>query len=107
MAVVHHTGKHVGFPRGLLPNRLVFSQDIEEVGEICLDAFHVVCIEQKFSMTIILSESAEASFKRALSHSYLQEVRAGLGAMDVRGAKATSTADEDLIKRLILKLGKA
>lgn len=37
-----------------------------------------------------------------MSHSYLQDVRAGLGALDVRGAKATSTADEDLIKRLIL-----
>ncbi|CAL1138098.1 unnamed protein product [Cladocopium goreaui] len=53
-------------------------------------------------MTMILSESAEANFKHALSYDYLQEVRAGLGGLDVRGAKATSTADEDLIKRLIL-----
>eukprot|EP00435_Cladocopium_sp_Y103_P036393 s1995_g9.t1 len=44
-----------------------------------------VCIEQEFSMTIILSESAEANFKRALNYNYLHEVRAGLGALDVRG----------------------
>ena len=57
------------------------------------------------SLTLFNPILAEANFKHALSYDYLQEVRSGLGALDVRGAKASSTADEDLIKRLILQFG--
>lgn len=53
-------------------------------------------------MSIILSESAEASFTDALSSSFLRQVRESLNTLDVRGAKASCTADEDLIKKLIL-----
>eukprot|EP00435_Cladocopium_sp_Y103_P053768 s259_g17.t1 len=65
-----------------------------------------VCIEQEFSMSIILSESAEAKFTDALSSSFLRQVRESLNTLDVRGAKASCTADEDLIKKLILNLGR-
>lgn len=61
-----------------------------------------VCIEQEFSMNIILSESAEADFTDALNKRFLQQVRESLNALDVRRATASCTADEDLIKKLIL-----
>jgi len=61
-----------------------------------------VCIEQEFSMNIILSESAEADFTDALNKRFLQQARESLNALDVRRATASCTADEDLIKRLIL-----
>lgn len=49
--------------------------------------------------------AAEASFTDALSSSFLRQVRESLNTLDVRGAKASCTADEDLIKKLILNLG--
>ncbi|CAE7758134.1 Caln1, partial [Symbiodinium pilosum] len=61
-----------------------------------------VCIEQNIPMTIILPSSAETFFMDAVARGQIDTLNRALDALDVRDAKASQRADEDLIKRLIL-----
>lgn len=61
-----------------------------------------VCIQHDIPMTIILPDSAEASFRDSFrSGDGIQALTSALDAMDVRHAKASSEADELLIKGII------
>jgi len=61
-----------------------------------------VCIEQQLPMTIILPSSAESFFKETVESGGIGVLRNAVNSLDVRDAKASAPADEDLIKRLIL-----
>ncbi|CAE7251023.1 Caln1 [Symbiodinium sp. CCMP2592] len=62
-----------------------------------------VCIDKKFAMSIILPESSGAKFKQTLdSAGGFSKLQEAFEAMDVRYAEASSKADEDMIKKLIL-----
>jgi len=63
-----------------------------------------VGIEQQLPMTIILPSSAESFFKETVESGPggMGVLRNAVNSLDVRDAKASSPADEDLIKRLIL-----
>lgn len=63
-----------------------------------------VCIDNKFPMTIILPEHAEDLFRQKMETAGgLRNLRQEFGAIDARSAKASSQADQQMIRDLILR----
>ncbi|CAE7290537.1 Caln1, partial [Symbiodinium pilosum] len=62
-----------------------------------------VCFFNKFPMTIILPERAEDVFRQRMEAGGLRGLRDEFGALDVRSARASSEADQRMIRDLILR----
>ncbi|CAE7253082.1 PVALEF [Symbiodinium microadriaticum] len=91
-----------------------FESNLAKAGRmlILLDSFErawcifetYVCIDNKFPMTIILPEHAEDLFRQKMETAGgLRNLRQEFGAIDARSAKASSQADQQMIRDLILR----
>lgn len=61
-----------------------------------------VCIARDIPMSIILPETAENFFRETVQTGEIRMLTKAVDALNVRDAKASSEADEDLIKKIIL-----
>lgn len=61
-----------------------------------------VCIARDIPMSIILPEKAEKFFRETVQNGQIHMLSRAVGELNVRQARASSEADEDLIKKLIL-----